>query len=73
MVLLKIQVLWVMTLCYVTSSSILGVVYHVDEGATIFETLGTTPWGGGGLTDLGDVMHHQKSLHESCRMGRRSV
>ena len=26
---------------------------------------------GGGLTDLGDVMLCQKSLHESCTMGRR--
>ena len=26
-----------------------------------------------GLTDLGDVMLCQKSLHESCRMGRRNV
>ena len=27
----------------------------------------------GGLTDLGDVLFYQKSLHESCRMGRRIV
>jgi len=27
----------------------------------------------GGLTDLGDVMFYQKSLHESCRMDRRIV
>jgi len=27
----------------------------------------------GGLTDLGDMMLCQKSLHESCRMGRRVV
>ena len=26
-----------------------------------------------GLTDLGDVMLCHKSLHESCRMGRRIV
>jgi hypothetical protein len=28
---------------------------------------------GGGVTDQGDVMLCQKSLHESCRMGRRIV
>ena len=28
---------------------------------------------GGGLTDLGDVMLGQKSLHGSCRMGRYIV
>jgi len=28
-------------------------------------------WAVEGLTDLGDVMLCQKSLHESCRMGRR--
>jgi len=27
----------------------------------------------GGLTDLGDVIICQKSLHEGCRMGRRIV
>jgi len=27
--------------------------------------------GGGGLTDTGDVTLCRKSLHESCRMGRR--
>ena len=27
----------------------------------------------GGLTDLGDVMLCQKSLHENCRMGRLIV
>jgi hypothetical protein len=27
----------------------------------------------GGLTDMGDVMFCQKSLDESCRMGRRTV
>jgi len=27
----------------------------------------------GGLTDLGDVILYNKSLHESCRMGRRIV
>ena len=30
-------------------------------------------WAVGGLTDLGDVMFCQESLHKSCRMGRRSV
>ena len=30
-------------------------------------------WAVGGLTELGDVMLCQKSLFESCRMGRRIV
>jgi len=34
--------------------------------------LGCRGWGWG-LTDLGDVMLCQKSLHESCKMGRRIV
>ena len=34
------------------------------------EVTGNQIWAVGGLTDLGDVMLCQKSLHESCRMGR---
>jgi len=34
------------------------------------EVAGSHIWAVGGLTDLGDVMLCQKSLHEICRMGR---
>jgi len=35
------------------------------------EVAGRQIWPVGVLTDLGDAMFCQKSLHESCRMGRR--
>jgi len=34
------------------------------------DVAGSQIWAIGGLTDLDDVMLCQKSLHESCRMGR---
>jgi hypothetical protein len=37
------------------------------------EVTGSQIWAVRGLTDLGDVMLCQKSLHESYRMGRRIV
>ena len=37
------------------------------------EVVGSQIWAVGGLTDLVDVMLCQKSLHESCRMGKRLV
>jgi len=37
------------------------------------EVTGSQIWAAGGLTDKGDVTLCQKSLHESCRMGRNVV
>jgi len=35
------------------------------------EVAGSQTWAAGVLTDLGDAMFCQKSLHVSCRLGRR--